>query len=740
MLAPGVPPEPSPPKPAPLLPVLLCSGVLAGWCMVIGDSAVRVGWPYIDATRHTICALALYAAIGTLLGLLVSGLVALEQAAVGRSGQGEDRRWLSPYAYGVVGALASINTALWTFSGEQVSRTALGTWGPVAFILIAGFAAACGSALILWALAGLWRGNHRPWLVAATLFLCGGAIVMYVDLTAFVALYSRVHTLLELVAALSLGAAFALMLAALCSRSAIAGIGVRLCGAGALLWLGLALVVPQCRTWFDSALRHVWLEEVYLGRMLRRVQIAEAFFRDPLNWPGLEMSRIRRLQQRYPLAHQGQSDVWAEPLDEPEDVKEDLELLRGPERRRNIIVYYVDTLRHDVAADEKTMPNAVRFGKRAVTFARAYSTGSDTLRSLPALTGGNYDVMSTPPNDILRVARRNRYESTLIIAKSAHVFLNRLRPEFRFDSTIAVADYPEEQEVWGYGAQRPTAARIVDRALEYLDAPRPKKTPFLLWLFNFDVHNWRELETSYVEEAQRRFGIEDDPALLPYRYRAVAAATDAAFGKLVEGLERRKLLEDTVVLFVSDHGEALGRDGFWVHSVFLWEPLIRVPLILSAPGLEPTVVEDKVSIVDVAPTLARYMERDPDTTGYQGEDLLSFLLPGPSRRRNPLLLLGASKDVLVRVGLIDPVNDWKLVLSLEAALPELYELAAPDPDAVNLADAHPSTTIEALEQLVSSPVFPRSADDFAVRDTREQKAEARKVEAPMSEATPENAL
>jgi hypothetical protein len=122
------------------------------------------------------------------------------------------------------------------------------------------------------------------------------------------------------------------------------------------------------------------------------------------------------------------------------------------------------------------------------------------------------------------------------------------------------------------------------------------------------------------------------------------------------------------------------------------------------------------------------MERDPDTRGYHGEDLLSFVLPGPSRRRNPLLLVGASKDVLVRVGMIDPVNEWKLVLSLEAALPELYELAAPDPDAVNLAEAHPRTTLEALERVVTSPIFPRSADDFEVRDTREQKAEAAGME------------
>jgi len=71
---------------------------------------------------------------------------------------------------------------------------------------------------------------------------------------------------------------------------------------------------------------------------------------------------------------------------------------------------------------------------------------------------------------------------------------------------------------------------------------------------------------------------------------------------------------------------------------------------------------------------------------------------------------------------VDPVRDWKAVLSLEAALPELYNLGASDPDAANLADAHPRVTLDLLRALARSPVFPRSADDFDVRDTRAQKA------------------
>jgi len=368
------------------------------------------------------------------------------------------------------------------------------------------------------------------------------------------------------------------------------------------------------------------------------------------------------------------------------------------------------------------MPNLARFAETALDFRNAYAAGSDTLRSLPALTGGNYDVSLTPKNDLLRVATRAGYDRQLVIAKSAREFIGKLRPEFHFDRTSDVEDYPKEMQVWGYGAQQSTARPVVERAFEFLSARRHTSKPFLLWLFNFDQHNWHELDTPYVEDLARvhRIPIEnDDPS---WRYRAIAAGIDAEFGRLLKELEKRKLMDNTVLLFVSDHGEALGRDGFWVHSVFLWDQLIRVPLLMHAPGLGSRRIEERVSLVDVAPTLARYMQPDPDLAGYQGEDLLGYLVPNRPPRRLPILLTAAAKDVLVRVGVVDPVRSWKVVLSLEAALPELYDLSSADPDAINLAEVHPKATLDLLRQVYHSPIFPRTADDFDVRDTKEQRA------------------
>jgi hypothetical protein len=692
--------------------------VLAGLSLVWVDAQVRQGWPFIPTGEHWRWSLLLYAVAGTVFGTLAYLSLSLEAVWSGTKSLPVRAGFFS-----VLGGTLLEGAALWAFTGEAVSATRWAHFGPALLVLL-GAGAAWGAAFVaLWARARLAEGDQPVAVIVALGFGVLGLEIARWDLTQYVALYTRLHSVLEASAWVALSLGYGLLLAVARRRWPGVSRVSQVLTSGALALLVALTLSSVLRTRVEGALRHVFLEEVYVGRMLRRLQLVEAFTSDPQGFRSLPWSRLQGLKQRHDLMSARQDPQWkrpAEPL--PTELQAELWKLRDPLRRYNVVIYYVDTLRSDVAFDRETMPNTAAFAQGALRFPRAYSASSDTLRSLPALTGGDYDILSTPKNDILRLARRAGYESTLLIPKSAQHFLAKLRPEFRFDRTIAIADHPAEQEVWGYGADQPTSGRLVDRALELLDEPRRKRQPFLLWLFNFDLHNWRELSSAHVETAMQRFGITDDADKHPFRYRAVAAAIDAEFGRFVLELEHRRLLDSTVILFLSDHGEALGRDGFWVHSVFLWEPLVRVPLLLKAPGLPGREVRQRVSLVDVAPTLARYMVHSPDLSGYAGEDLLLHALDQPPRRRLPILLVSASRDVLVRVGVIDPRQDYKLVLSLEAALPELYDLNARDPDSNNVADQHPELTEKLLRGLVASPVFPRSLWDFELRDTKEQRA------------------
>jgi len=79
---------------------------------------------------------------------------------------------------------------------------------------------------------------------------------------------------------------------------------------------------------------------------------------------------------------------------------------------------------------------------------------------------------------------------------------------------------------------------------------------------------------------------------------------DAEFGRFMDQTEKRGLLDNTIVVFTSDHGEMFER-GILEHvSPTLFEPLVRIPLVIFVPGQRERVdVESPTSCVDVLPTL-----------------------------------------------------------------------------------------------------------------------------------------
>jgi arylsulfatase A-like enzyme len=377
---------------------------------------------------------------------------------------------------------------------------------------------------------------------------------------------------------------------------------------------------------------------------------------------------------------------------------------------RNIVFFYVDTLRADVARDEAIVPHLTAFRAESQDYTQAYATGSDTLRSLPTITSGNYFSNQTHPGDLLQLAKQNQTKSVLIVAKSAAEFLEENLPRFVFDERRTIPDYEEGKDVWGYGANLSTSAKVGDVADDFLKSGQ-SKDPFLLWLFHFDVHAWRELDGEYIRSTQQAFDVPED-GKWNLRYRVVTRAIDAQFGRLLATLRETGREGDTAVVFVSDHGEALGQGGFWVHSVFLWESLVHVPLVIRLPGVAPRQVTVPVSLVDVAPTLSPILSGK--SAVYHGESLMqqsSQLLD----RRLPILLSGGQFTGLDRTGIVDARLGRKLVVRLEAAHPELIDYQKDKVDGRNRARSEPKHVRALLQEMARSPVFPRSVSDFELQ-------------------------
>ena len=91
-------------------------------------------------------------------------------------------------------------------------------------------------------------------------------------------------------------------------------------------------------------------------------------------------------------------------------------------------------------------------------------------------------------------------------------------------------------------------------------------------------------------------------------------------------IEKKRLLENSLVIVLSDHGEAFGEHKFWGHGWTLYEEMTHIPLLLRFPGEEYAgrVIEERVSLVDIAPTVADYLEL-PLAEQWHGEFLLPLL-------------------------------------------------------------------------------------------------------------------
>ncbi len=118
----------------------------------------------------------------------------------------------------------------------------------------------------------------------------------------------------------------------------------------------------------------------------------------------------------------------------------------------------------------------------------------------------------------------------------------------------------------------------------------------------------------------------DHLADLVANYDDEVRATDAAFGALVAGLEERGVLENTIVVFLADHGEEFFEHGGWTHGHSLLDEVVRIPLVIRAPGGvgRARVVDDAVRIEDVLPTVLDLAGVGTDVP-FDGASLLPLL-------------------------------------------------------------------------------------------------------------------
>jgi len=182
-------------------------------------------------------------------------------------------------------------------------------------------------------------------------------------------------------------------------------------------------------------------------------------------------------------------------------------------------------------------------------------------------------------------------------------------------------------------------------------------------------------------------------------YAADITIIDDAVGRILGALEGRNLLDNTWVIYTSDHGEMAGNHGLMSKCV-LYQPAIRVPLIMRPPGGCPArVVDGLVEHFDV-PATVREIAGAPDLPASDAESLLGYL-DGESR-------LPRAVSVSENWGFASFETDrYKLVVDEDSGVPcQLFDLRDdPDEDRDLLPDPHAKGSVDDLMETYVRPFF-----------------------------------
>jgi arylsulfatase A-like enzyme len=332
----------------------------------------------------------------------------------------------------------------------------------------------------------------------------------------------------------------------------------------------------------------------------------------------------------------------------------------APDARPNVVLISLDTLRPDrlgcYGGAVGLSPRLDALAAEGLRFAQAYSTTSYTLPSHASMLTGQYPAFhgAVDPRDRLS-AQRSPFLARLL-AEAGYVTAaftggGYVSPAYGFAEGFD--RYSDNDPVWALDTLRgrmlidkpgwePLAGHVA--RLRRYAAPsvgswierQRDGVPFFLFLHTYIVHN-------YAPDRQRieRFGLLDELGrerpfdhhererfnageaasqqavtadYLPY-YDATIAMADEFVGGVLDALERSGQARNTLVIVTSDHGEEFGEHGHFGHGESLYEPDVRIPLIVRLPASatrQPAVLDEPVSLIDLAPWILREVGLEPD--------------------------------------------------------------------------------------------------------------------------------
>ncbi len=422
-----------------------------------------------------------------------------------------------------------------------------------------------------------------------------------------------------------------------------------------------------------------------------------------------------------------------------------------PGAPRGIIVVLIDSLRRDhlemYAYERETAPRLRRMADEGTLFLDNQSQADFTKVSVPSILSSLYpgtqrivEISDRLPSAAVTLAEAYRAKGYATWASAANPFTGRMTNLHQGVEELHEPGSVELPEGW---SRSKNGRSFVDRFLPWLELHRD--TPFFAFLHVLDPHPpfepYAPYDGTWADPAWRTEHLKDiervRPFIPPGIRRGLAMATreeldragvapgrfvereidwydgsirgvDAEIGRIFEKLRELGIEKDTVVAFVSDHGEEFLDHGMHFNANNLYGEMTNVPLILWGPGRVAAgrVVEETVQSLDLAPTLLD-LSRLPIPETMQGQSLVPLLEEGGKWRRRPAVSERNRSEAL-----LDPLtanstaivwDGWKLIRNSERPPDrpeiELFDHRKDPLNFVNVAGEHPEK-VEELSKLL----------------------------------------
>ncbi len=354
----------------------------------------------------------------------------------------------------------------------------------------------------------------------------------------------------------------------------------------------------------------------------------------------------------------------------------------GGQKLGNVILISIDTCRADRLScygfDKQTTPNIDAVAAEGILFRNAAApTGLTRPSHATMLTGmippyhgvhaNGFAWLEKHNTTLAEILKEHEYETAAMI--SSFIMDSQFGLDQGFD--VYNDDYPKPTEANQYPERR--GEEVTQLAGKWLEQHREQ--PFFLFAHYYDPHDPYDPPEPFATQ------FADD------LYSGEIAYADFCIGKLIQKIKSLCLYDSSLIIITADHGESLGEHNEPTHGYFVYDSVIKVPLIVKPPGgCQARVVSEIAGLIDIVPTILKQL-KIPVPEAVTGQDLSEFAFDTPKTAEARYIYCESLMPVQYECNPLLAVvgKNWKYI---ETRNSELYDLIADPGETNNVITEH----------------------------------------------------